>query len=217
VQADADQQLPDILMQPDQPRIAAATTPLTTSVALGKPQALSIPISNSGARPLLYHLRVLPDQFAMLRSDEPGAPAYSWIDLPADAPTIKLGDNDVEEEVPLGLEFPFYGYTVTDTLVTSDGTMAFSLPNQQYDGPIGRCFPTSEFHFFVIAPFRADLDPLRSHSGGGSLYPRDPRRSRWKDRWRCPWGGFPLWSNSPSGTKMSTSGRARNWGLNGLL
>jgi len=54
---------------------------------------------------------------------------------------------------------------VTDTLVTSDGTMAFSLPNQQYDGPIGRCFPTSEFHFFVIAPFRADLDP----SLGGAL------------------------------------------------
>jgi hypothetical protein len=59
----------------------------------------------------------------------------------------------------MGFEFPFYGYTVTDTLVTSDGTLAFSLPNQQYAGPIDRCFPTGEFHFFVIAPFRADLDP----------------------------------------------------------
>ncbi|HJZ47052.1 MAG TPA: peptidase S8, partial [Roseiflexaceae bacterium] len=58
-----------------------------------------------------------------------------------------------------GLTFPFYGYTMTDTLVTSDGTLAFSLPNQQYAGPIGRCFPTGEFHFFTIAPFRTDLDP----------------------------------------------------------
>ena len=167
VQADSDQQVPDILMQPDQPRIAAATTLLTTSLALGKLQTLSIPIGNSGTRPLLYHVHVLPDQFAMLRSDEPGGPAYSWVELPADAPTIKLDDNGVKEEVPLGIEFPFYSYTMTDTLVTSDGTLAFSLPNQQYNGPIGRCFPTSEFHFFVIAPFRADLDPSR---GGAVRY-----------------------------------------------
>ena len=167
VHADADQQVPDMLMQPDQPRIAAATTILTASLALGKLQTLRIPIGNSGTRPLLYHVRVLPDQFAMLRSDEPGGPAYSWVDLPADAPTIKLDDNGIKEEVPLGIEFPFYGYTVTDTLVTSDGTLAFSLPNQQYNGPIGRCFPTSEFHFFVIAPFRADLDPSK---GGAVRY-----------------------------------------------
>jgi hypothetical protein len=165
VQADVDQQLPDIVMQPDQPHIVAATAPLTTSVALGKLQTLSIPISNSGTNALLYHVRVLPDQFAMLRSDEPGGLPYDWIDLPADAPTITLDDNGIEEEVPLGLDFPFYGYTVTDTLVTSDGTLAFSLPNQEYKGLIGRCFPVSEFHFFMIAPFRADLDP----SQGGAV------------------------------------------------
>jgi hypothetical protein len=161
IQANTDRQLPDILMQPDQPRIAAPNSPQTGKLALGAPQTISFPISNSGTRPLLYHMRVLPDQFAMLRSDEPGSPAYSWVDLPADAPTIKLQNNSVNDEVPLGIKFPFYGYTVTDTLVTSDGTLAFSLPNQQYNGPIGRCLPTSEFHFFVIAPFRADLDPSR--------------------------------------------------------
>jgi subtilisin family serine protease len=159
VQADADQQLPDIQMLLDQPRIAAATSLLTTSLALGTPQTLSFAISNSGTRPLHYHARALPDQYALLRSDEPGSPAYSWVDLPADAPTIKLADSEVKEEVPLGIRFPFYGYVLTDTLVTSDGAMAFSLPNQQYSGPTGRCFPTGEFHFFVIAPFRADLDP----------------------------------------------------------
>jgi len=161
VQANVDQQVPDIVMRPDQPHIVAATTFLTASLALGQQQTLSIPISNSGTRPLLYHVRVLPDQFAMLRSDEPAGPAYSWVDLPADAATITLGDNSVKEEVPLGIEFPFYGYTLTDTLVTSDGSLAFSLPNQQYDSPVGSCFPTSEFHFFVIAPFRADLDPSK--------------------------------------------------------
>jgi hypothetical protein len=103
----------------------------------------------------------------MLRSDEPGQPAYSWVDLPADAPSIKLGDNGFKDEVPLGIEFPFYGYIMTDTLVTSDGTLAFSLPSQQYSGPIGRCFPMNEFHFFVIAPFRADLDPSK---GGAVRY-----------------------------------------------
>jgi subtilisin family serine protease len=165
IQVDVDRQLPEIVLQPDQPRIAAPTTVLTASVALGQPQEISIPISNFGTRPLLYQLRVLPDQFATLRSDEPGGPAYSWVALPADAPRLNLSDNSIEEEVPLGIEFPFYGYTVTDTLVTSDGTLAFSLPNQQYSAPIGRCFPISEFHFFTIAPFRTDLDP----SQGGAV------------------------------------------------
>jgi subtilisin family serine protease len=164
---DGDQQLPDIVMEPDQARVVAPTTLLTASVALGQPQVVSIPIGNSGTRPLLYQLRVLPDQFAVQRSDELGGPAYSWVDLPADAALLELGDNSIEEEVPLGIEFPFYGYTVTDTLVTSDGTLAFSLPNQQYSGPIGRCFPISEFHFFTIAPFRADLDPAK---GGAVRY-----------------------------------------------
>jgi subtilisin family serine protease len=160
VQADLDQQVPDMLMQPDQPRIAAAAT-ITSSITLGTPQTLSVPIGNSGTRPLLYHIRVLPDQFAMLRSDEPGGPVYSWVDLPAGAPTLKLSDNSIKEEVPLGIEFPFYGYIMTDTLVTSDGTLAFTQPNQQYNGPIGPCLPTSEFHFYVIAPFRTDLDPAQ--------------------------------------------------------
>jgi hypothetical protein len=163
----SDQQAPTIVMQPDQPRIVAPAVTPSASPALGKPQTISIPIGNSGTRPLLYHVRVLPDQFAMLRSDEPGAPAYSWVDLPSSAQTLKLDDNSIEEEVPLGIRFPFYGYTVTDTLITSDGTLAFSLPNQQYNGPIGRCFPTSEFHFFAIAPFRTDLDPAK---GGAVRY-----------------------------------------------
>jgi subtilisin family serine protease len=169
LQVDSDRQLPDIVLQPDQPRIIAPTRVLSASVALGQPQVISIPIGNSGTRPLLYQLRALPDLFAMLRSDEPGGPAYSWVDLPADAKLLDLGDNAIEQEVPLGIEFPFYGYTVTDTLVTSDGTLAFSLPNQQYSGPIGRCFPIGEFHFFTIAPFRADLDPSK---GGAVRYGR---------------------------------------------
>jgi hypothetical protein len=167
VQVSVDQQAPDIVMQPDQPRIVAPTRVFTTSLALGQPQTIGIPIGNTGARPLLYHVRVLPDQFAMLRSDEPDGPAYSWVDLPAGAKRLELGDKSVDDDVPLGIEFPFYGYTVTNTLVTSDGTLAFSLPNQQYSGPIGRCFPVSEFHFFTIAPFRADLDPAK---GGAVRY-----------------------------------------------
>ncbi|HEU5101785.1 MAG TPA: S8 family serine peptidase, partial [Roseiflexaceae bacterium] len=92
VQVSGDRQLPDIVMQPDQPRVVAPTTVLSTSVALGQPQVISIPIGNSGTRPLLYQLHVLPDQFAMLRSDEPGGPAYSWVDLPTNAKRLELGN-----------------------------------------------------------------------------------------------------------------------------
>jgi hypothetical protein len=157
--------MPDIVMQPDQPRIALAPAELSTSVALGKPQPLSFVISNTGTRPLYYHLRVLPDQFAVTRSDQPGGPTYDWVDLPPDAATLKLDDNGYKDHVPLGISFPFYSYTMTETLVTADGTLAFSIPTQQYNGPLSRCFPAGEFHFYTIAPFRADLDP----SKGGAI------------------------------------------------
>jgi subtilisin family serine protease len=163
----ANQQVPDIVMQPDQPRIGVATAVLTSSVAIGKRRVISFPISNTGSRPLYYHVRVLPDQFAMARSDQPAGPIYKWVDLPANAPTLKLDDNGYKDNVPLGMSFPFYNYTMTETLVTTDGMLAFSIPTQQYSGPLSHCFPASEFHFYTIAPFRTDLDPSR---GGAIRY-----------------------------------------------
>ena len=116
-------------------------------------------LANSGSQPLYYAVRVPPDQFATTRSDEPGGLAYRWIDLPADAHVLRLSDDGYAESVPLGIEFPFYGYTFTDTLVTANGMLAFSPPSIAYAGVSSGCFPDTSFYFYEIAPFRANLDP----------------------------------------------------------
>lgn len=161
-----DLRLPDLVLQPDLPRIVVATEPLSASLAVGERRSITIPIANTGTRPLHYRVQVPAGQFGIWRSDEPGGPAYQWIDLPPDAPALDLHDNEYHDEVPLGIAFPFYGYTYTDTLVTSDGTLAFSMPFL-YRGPSSNCLPADEIYFSLIAPFRADLDPS---SGGRVRY-----------------------------------------------
>ncbi|HEX9370736.1 MAG TPA: S8 family serine peptidase, partial [Roseiflexaceae bacterium] len=163
----ADMRTPDIVMRPDQPHILVDTAPISASLAIGKPQSIAIPIDNTGTRPLYYRARVLPDQFAAFRSDEAGGPAYSWKDLPPDAAQLTLNDQSFKDNVPLGIEFPFYGYVMTETLVTSNGMLAFSTPNGTFAGPSSSCLPDTDLLFYEIAPFRADLDPAR---GGAVRY-----------------------------------------------
>jgi hypothetical protein len=163
----ADQRAPDIIMQLDQPRLAAPTATLSATVRLGAQSSAAIPILNTGMKPLHYRARVLPDTFSVRSSDEPGGPAYRWVDLPPGAKKLALKDNSYEEEVPLGIEFPFYSYTLTETVVTSNGALSFSTPTPPYDGLWRRCFPDTNIYFYEIAPFRADLDPSR---GGAVRY-----------------------------------------------
>jgi hypothetical protein len=100
------------------------------------------------------------DQFASWRSDELGGPTYSWIDLPASAPKLTLGNDTYTDEVPLNMNFPFFSYSFTETLVTSDGSLAFDEPFS-YRGPLNNCLPDNDIYYYLIAAFRADLDPAR--------------------------------------------------------
>lgn len=159
----------DFLLQRDMPR--ADVDPSMTAILPGPGQAISTTFNlrNEGTRPLGYQLFVPNDQYGIWRSDEPISttqrPVFAWIDLPSDAPTLSLGDNAFTNTVPLGIEFPFYSYILTDTVVTSDGTIMFVEPLLPYTGPVNRCMGYGEAFFYVIAPFRADLDP----SQGGRI------------------------------------------------
>jgi len=157
--------LADIALAPDGPHLTATNTAIPSSLTIGQSRTISITLGNSGSQPLYYTLRVPSDQFAATRSDDPGGPEYRWVDLPNDAGTLQLSDDGYAESVPLGIEFPFYGYTFTDTLVTADGMLAFSLPAIPYLGLSSGCFPDNSFYFYEIAPFRTDLDP----SSGGRI------------------------------------------------
>jgi subtilisin family serine protease len=154
-----DQQAPNIVMRPDQPHLALPIQAISQQVSIGRRAQTTLPIANSGTQPLYYQARVLPDKFAALRSDEAGGPDYRWVDLPSSAPKLTLKDNSYKDDIPLRIEFPFYNYTLTQTLVTSNGTLAFFLPLGPYGSPNEACLPDHEYG--EIAPFRADLDPSR--------------------------------------------------------
>jgi subtilisin family serine protease len=160
-----DMRLPDFQLQPDQPRLVLPTTTISTTLAHAERRTLALPLDNQGTQPLHYSLSVPQDFFGAWRSDEPGGPSYQWIDLPTTALTLTLGDNTYTDEVRLGIDFPLFSNSYTETVVTSDGTLAFSEPQPGYSGPSSRCLPGFEMLFDVIAPFRADLDPAR----GGSV------------------------------------------------
>lgn len=153
-----DLQLPDIALLPDYPRAVVGSTPISAELAFGESRSFGISIANSGARPLQFHARVLPDAFGAFRSDEPGGPAYSWRQLPNTAATLDFSKARYQKDVPLGFEFPFYNGTFTDTVVAADGFLAFSTPPASYTALASGCFPDIGFSFFEIAPFRADVD-----------------------------------------------------------
>jgi subtilisin family serine protease len=167
-----DLRLPDFALQPDQPRIALATPAISTTLAFPERRTLAIPIDNRGTRPLHYRVTIPRDQFAIWRSDESGGPAYSWIDLPASAPKLALGNDTYTDEIPLKIDFPLFSYSFTETLVTSDGMLAFDEPFI-YRGPLSSCLPDDNIYFYLIAAFRADLDPAR---GGQIRYGTLPNR-----------------------------------------
>jgi len=159
-----DLQLADFVLQPDQPQIVVSTPPLSISLAIAQHPNPLIALKNSGLRALNYTARVAPDYYGVWRSDEPGGPTYQWLDLPANAPMLHLGTNSYRDDVPLGISFPFFNYTYTQTLVTANGTLTFGEP-LRYDGAETRCLPDDQLFFYLIAPFRADIDPAR----GGSM------------------------------------------------
>jgi subtilisin family serine protease len=158
----------DILLEPNQPRLTLGTDPLDVSLAFGEERALSVTIANSGRQALHYNAIAPTARFAIRPSDsgEPDAPEYRWIELPADAQRLELAEDGFAEAVPLGIDFPFYSYVLTETLVTADGMLTFDTP-YGYSGPATRCLPADELGFFVVAPLRADFDPTR---GGAIRY-----------------------------------------------
>jgi subtilisin family serine protease len=148
----------------DAPRLALSTDYVTATLDFNASVTRTVTITNTGTRPLTFEAKVGYAPFGIYRSDEPGGPVYQWIDLPPDAPTLELTNTTRVDGVPLGLAFPLYTSTVTETSITSDGTLMFDWP-YPYTGLLERCLPATEAFFNLLAPFRTDLDPSR----GGSV------------------------------------------------
>jgi subtilisin family serine protease len=144
----------------DAPRLNLSTDYVTTTLDFNATVEQTVTITNTGTRPLTFEASVGYAPFGIYRSDEPGGPIYAWIDLPVDAPTLELTDTTRIDDIPIGFDFPLYTFTVTETSVASDGTLSFGWPFS-YAGLLERCLPATEAFFYLLAPFRADLDPSR--------------------------------------------------------
>ncbi|MCX8037832.1 MAG: S8 family serine peptidase [Candidatus Sumerlaeia bacterium] len=69
-----------------------------------------------------------PDAFgyAWKDSDDPGGPAYSWIDITKTGTVLPLsGDDALGGPYPIGITFPFYGGKYTQIKVSTNGWITF--------------------------------------------------------------------------------------------
>jgi hypothetical protein len=141
---------------------AIVQTPSGTVVVKGDADNVDLPKDapdvQSGPAPLKAGG---PDVFgyAYQDSDEPGGPTFSWVDISATGTAIPFNaDDQTLGPFPVGFGFPFYGSTVTDFKLCSNGWLSFStttlttftntaLPNN------GSSVPPA-----LLAPFWDDLD-----------------------------------------------------------
>jgi hypothetical protein len=113
-----------------------------------------------------------PDAFGnyWIDSDEPGGPAFDWIDVSATGEDI-VGDFDDDNTVgpmPLGFEFPFYGTDYSEVYVGSNGILGFSATGM--DSRIGTPLPYADTPNNIIAWWWDDLDVTDDDNTDAHVY-----------------------------------------------
>ncbi|HRG57484.1 MAG TPA: T9SS type A sorting domain-containing protein [Bacteroidia bacterium] len=108
----------------------------------------------------LYAASGGPDTYGYIWKDsnEPGGPLYTWIDitnLPGTIQVSGLSDDNNSGPYPIGFNFQFYWYSVSQFWVGSNGYVAFN--NSQISSPFPTIPTTAQPNNFV-APFAADLN-----------------------------------------------------------
>ncbi|MFQ5718151.1 MAG: choice-of-anchor D domain-containing protein [Acidobacteriota bacterium] len=102
-----------------------------------------------------------PDPFGYTAtdSDEPGGPAFSWVDVSAAAsPLLISGDDTNSGPVAIGFGFPFYGEVFDTVNVSSNGWLSFTSTRSSFSNPDR--LPNTGFSVpeNLLAPFFDDLD-----------------------------------------------------------
>jgi hypothetical protein len=146
----------DIALEPDQPRLEANLATNEADLAFGQSQPITLTLVNRGIQPLHYEVSIPPSTYAIHRSDQAGGPEPGLLALPASAAAVILKE-DEPTPVSLGIDFPFYGHVFTETLVGQKGILGFSVPLPGLTIE-SNCLPDHATLFYVIAPFRANLD-----------------------------------------------------------
>ena len=105
-----------------------------------------------------------PDGFGYrwVDSNEPGGPAYDWVDISGTGTALGFGDDD-SETVALPAPFPFYGVDRDDVTIGSNGYLTFGGSGSTFSNT---AIPDPDQPNGIIALFWDDLEP----PSGGEVY-----------------------------------------------
>jgi subtilisin family serine protease len=99
-----------------------------------------------------------PDAFgySWSDSDEPGGPAFNWIDISALGTAVTLTDDSNQGPFNLGFDFPFYGTDFSTFRICSNGWVSFSSTSTSLSNV---ALPATGAPFNLLALFWDDLIP----------------------------------------------------------
>jgi hypothetical protein len=152
------------------PVVGVNPTSLTINTPLNGSGSQPLSVTNSGGSILAFSSSFLvpgdaqggPDAFGYTwkDSDEPGGPAFNWVDVSAiGAPLTFVHNDSTAAAVPLGFEFPYYGQMRTSIIVSANGWLSFTSHANAYNNT---ALPNPSAPGNLIAPFWDDLDPLQT-------------------------------------------------------
>ena len=193
-----------------QPCVGAEPNRLAVTVDMGTSMTTPLTLTNSGALTATFQMvgadrgrQTLgpvgggPDPFGYtyMDSNEPGGPAYNFVDISATGTPVPLGDDDFAGPFNMDFFFNFYGTDQARYYVGSNGFLSFGRGLTSYSN---QCpLPNTSTPNNLIAMHWDDLDP----DSGGTIYRQsvDP----------CPYGSgaceiimfdhVPHFSGGPAG------------------
>jgi subtilisin family serine protease len=156
-----EQEAVDFALERDIPRLGETVTPATTTLAYDRTQPVSVTLRNDGTQVLSYTLTIPTQYFGVWRSDQVDGPDYRWIEPPADAQLLSLGDDDASDAIPIGFNFGFNTTPYDQIYIGSNGILSFQPPLTG-SGFVRGCLPMFESIDAAIAVLHTDLDPRES-------------------------------------------------------
>ncbi|MBI9021247.1 MAG: hypothetical protein JEZ10_08355 [Verrucomicrobia bacterium] len=125
-------------------------------------QAL-LTITNSGLDNLTFDItdNHVSDVYTWLDSDDPGGPAYGWIDISGLGTAVPLDDDGESSMFSIGFDFPFYGADYSQFQIGANGGISFSSGNLDYNN---YTLPSSSAPSRSLLAFWDDLNPASAGS-----------------------------------------------------
>ena len=153
-------------VQPARPKLSPVKVDAIQKASMGEKKVVEG--NRIGLVPPGYHPQHSggPDGFGytFIDSDEPGGPAFEWIDITTTGTPVDLPD-DGFATVALSFSFPFYDTIYTEIDIQSNGTITF---HHQYFGLSNEALPTDNYSgpWDLIAFYWSDQNPASSIAGG---------------------------------------------------